>query len=187
MTLDAAEEEEWRQVVHVPVYEVSSWGRLRRTFGDGRPPRYRTLSPGYDGYPLAGLYWRGKVYSQPLHRLVCLAFHGPPPTPRHEVGHRDGNRSNSRADNLRWVTRAENSADRFLHGTALIGERHPAAKLTAANVAEIRAASRYRGLLRDLANKFGVTKSYISRLRTRGGSRWSQVPLPGSSVEKEDA
>ena len=45
-----------------------------------------------------------------LHRLVCEAFHGPPPDGM-EVLHRDGNKLNCREDNLRWGTRLENMAD----------------------------------------------------------------------------
>lgn len=44
----------------------------------------------------------------PVHRIVCVAFHGEPPTDRHVVDHIDTNRANNRPDNLRWVTRLEN-------------------------------------------------------------------------------
>lgn len=44
----------------------------------------------------------------PVHRIVCSAFHGQPPTDSHVVDHIDTNRANNRPDNLRWVTRLEN-------------------------------------------------------------------------------
>lgn len=44
----------------------------------------------------------------PVHRIVCSAFHGPPPTGQHVVDHIDTNRANNRPENLRWVTRLEN-------------------------------------------------------------------------------
>ena len=44
----------------------------------------------------------------PVHRIVCWAFHGEPPTDRHVVDHIDTNRANNRPENLRWVTRLEN-------------------------------------------------------------------------------
>jgi hypothetical protein len=44
----------------------------------------------------------------PVHRIVCVAFNGEPPTDRHVVDHIDTNRANNRPENLRWVTRLEN-------------------------------------------------------------------------------
>lgn len=43
-----------------------------------------------------------------VHRIVCRAFHGDPPTETHVVDHIDTNRANNRPENLRWVTRLEN-------------------------------------------------------------------------------
>jgi hypothetical protein len=43
-----------------------------------------------------------------LHRLICTAWHGPPPTPEHtHVCHKDLDPSNSQPDNLEWATPAE--------------------------------------------------------------------------------
>ncbi len=44
----------------------------------------------------------------PVHRIVCSAFHGSPPTDQHVVDHIDTNRANNRPENLRWVSRFEN-------------------------------------------------------------------------------
>ncbi len=43
-----------------------------------------------------------------VHVLICTIFHGPRPGSGYEVNHIDGDRSNNRADNLEWVTHAEN-------------------------------------------------------------------------------
>jgi hypothetical protein len=40
----------------------------------------------------------------PVHRIVCTAFHGSPPTDQHVVDHIDTNRANNRPENLRWVS-----------------------------------------------------------------------------------
>ncbi len=45
----------------------------------------------------------------PVHRIVCVAFHGSPPTDQHVVDHIDTNRANNRPENLRWLTRLENA------------------------------------------------------------------------------
>jgi len=47
-------------------------------------------------------------HSQYVHRLVCLAFNGLPPSDRHEVDHKDFNRLNNASSNLEWVTPEEN-------------------------------------------------------------------------------
>ena len=44
-----------------------------------------------------------------VHRIVCTAFHGEPIGDRNVVDHIDINRCNNRADNLRWVTKLENT------------------------------------------------------------------------------
>ena len=44
-----------------------------------------------------------------IHRIVATAFHGDPPDPKYVVDHIDSNRKNNRPENLRWLTRLENS------------------------------------------------------------------------------
>lgn len=48
------------------------------------------------------------ISGERLHRIVCSAFHGAPPSDQHVVDHIDTNRANNRPENLRWVTRFEN-------------------------------------------------------------------------------
>jgi hypothetical protein len=43
-----------------------------------------------------------------VHRLVCDAFHGAPPSPRHQPDHINGDRKDNRPSNLEWVTPKEN-------------------------------------------------------------------------------
>ncbi len=45
-----------------------------------------------------------------VHQLVCEAFHGPPPSPKHRtVNHKDKNPSNNCAENLEWASHREQS------------------------------------------------------------------------------
>ncbi|WP_449411892.1 HNH endonuclease signature motif containing protein [Methylobacterium komagatae] len=69
-------------------------------------------------YPTVSLARDGFGHRRLVHRLVCEAFHGPAPTPEHQVAHADGTRWNARADNLRWATRTENTG-------RLRSSRHP--------------------------------------------------------------
>ena len=91
-------------------YSVSNQGRIRgeKRNTDGTFPG-RLMAQGLRwGYPQARLTDGFRLVYQNVHRLVAVAFHGPPPTELHEVNHKDGNRRNNRASNLEWVTHKEN-------------------------------------------------------------------------------
>lgn len=119
--------EEWRPIPgYEGYYDVSGLGRVRsaaRTIQriDGKTMTFRERelkqhvnTPGYFAVVLS------RCDSQRqwgVHQLVCLAFHGPKPTPKHEVRHLNGNPQDNRPDNLRWGTRSENTRDRVVHGT----------------------------------------------------------------------
>ena len=50
--------------------------------------------------------YKGKNFR--VSRLVCEAFHGPPPFPRAVVMHLDNDQTNNRAENLKWGSQKEN-------------------------------------------------------------------------------
>lgn len=77
----------------------------------------------------------GRRERRMVHQVVCHAFHGPRPTPAHEVRHIDGDASNNRPENLCWGTRKQNAADREAHGRTSRGDAHSAA-IRASNQAE---------------------------------------------------
>ena len=115
--------EEWRPVPGFEqYYEVSNLGRVRslprmiRTC-HGATKRHqgtiRTAVADKDGYPRVVLRIDGKFYTRSVHSLVARAFHGDKKNALHrEVDHLDNDRSNARADNLRWVSHAQNVARR---------------------------------------------------------------------------
>ena len=49
------------------------------------------------------------IGTERVHRIVAVAFHGEPPTEQYIVDHIDTNRQNNRPDNLRWLTKLENT------------------------------------------------------------------------------
>lgn len=109
-----------------------------------------------------------------VHVLVCEAFHGPQPSPLHEVAHRDGRSANSATDNLRWALHRENVEDQRGHGTlhapVYHGGDHPRAKLTPAIVSQLRVRKLVRGEAVTLAKRHGVHPSTI--LRAARGQNW---------------
>lgn len=169
-------EEVWKPVVGKEgKYSVSSLGRLRteaRTLhyrnGRTRTLRQRVLRGNITnhGYLVAAVDGKGGGPTL-VHRLVLEAFCGPCPD-GHEGCHNNGDKLDNRIENLRWDSRTANHADKREHGTLLIGERHPNAKLTVEDIAAIRRDPRRQ---RDLASVYGVSQSHIHRIRT--GKRWA--------------
>lgn len=105
------------------------------------------------------------------HRAVCLLAHGEPPTAAHiEVAHSCGNRKCCNPAHLRHATSAENSADALAHGTFLVGERAPRAKLREADVRQIRASSESHA---SLGRRFGVSGGAIHLIRS--GENWAHL------------
>lgn len=133
----------------------------REGFGRATDAEWKKLKParGTNGYH--GVCIRpdatGKAKRQLVHRLVLLAFIGPP-LPRQQGLHGDGDRSNNRIDNLRWGTSEENEADKKRHGT---DNRIGGAKLTPAMVAEIRAKAATSPSKKSLASEYGITRSNL--------------------------
>ena len=109
------------------------------------------------------LWLNGRMESVP--RLICVAFHGQPPSPEHEAAHSCGNGHNSCCNHrhIRWATPTENCEDRAIHGTTACGTRHGSAKLTEIEVRIIRSL-RGKHLQREIAEMFGVGRTQISRI-----------------------
>ena len=75
-----------------------------------------------------GTVYRGKNYK--VHRLICEAFHGPPPPDKQIVIHINENALDNRAENLRWGTQKENmNMPKFIeYCKSRVGENSPSAK-----------------------------------------------------------
>jgi hypothetical protein len=113
-----------------------------------------------------------------VHRYVCAKVYGEPPTPEHEAAHSCGmgHLACVNPRHIRWATKEENEADKQTHGTAIHGEKNHQAKLTEAQVAEIR-DSQGRVTAREAADRYGVSISTVYDIRQ--GKTWTlgQVDL----------
>lgn len=120
------------------------------------------------GYGILNVEGRSRL----AHRSVCCRAHGPAPTPQHEAAHSCGNGHlgcvNPR--HLRWATRAENEADKIIHGTLRRGEDCNWARLSEVDVREIRSL---RGKIpqKSIAAKFGIDYRRVWEIQTR--KRWA--------------
>jgi len=110
---------------------------------------------------------RGRQLVQ-LHRWVVEQVEGPL-SPGEVVMHTCDNPPCFRYDHLVRATQLVNvrDAERKGRGRRLLGEAHPNAKLTAADVADIRASSDSQ---RELAARHGVSRTLIRKVRA--GTVW---------------
>jgi hypothetical protein len=170
--------EEWRFIEDWPDYEVSNLGRVRRATDALRRgyvwiPKGRVLRPMVHqrGYLFVNLSHNRKSKGFLIHRLVCAAFHGPQPSPDHEVAHWNGDRTNNLATNLRWATSAENSTDLVRHGKSTRGRKTKSVKLTEQQVLIIRELIAKGLPLKLIAKEFSVTSGAISEIKL--GRNWA--------------
>jgi hypothetical protein len=96
-------------------------------------------------------------------RFILEAFVGPCPVGL-ESCHNDGNCQNDAPSNLRWDTHSSNLMDRRLHGTAPCGGMINTAKLTVADVLEVR---RLGHPLRQHAERLNVSEALICAILKR--------------------
>lgn len=100
-------------------YSVSSDGRVfsNNYNHTGKTKEMRQYID--DGYPYVVLV-KDKVRTKVMvHRAVAKLFLGPKPTPKHQVNHKNGIRTDNRVENLEWVTSRENT----LHGWRVNGRK----------------------------------------------------------------
>lgn len=185
--------EMWKPVVgREGEYEVSDQGRVRsldrvvvQAIARG-PDRSRTVSRRMRGRMLrpvkakSGGYLRVSLSSgmsgsriRKIHQLVCEAFVGPCPEGQMPL-HGDGDPTNNRLSNLRYGTGCDNVADAMAHGTFVLGEDRPQAKITEADAGAIKALLPTVSMGR-LGRMFGISTSAVAQIRD--GVTWKNAPI----------
>lgn len=183
------DEERWLPIPGEPGYEVSSIGRVRSWrahIGGGLKATPSLLRPdiAHNGYARYRLSTRKHM----AHILVLIAFVGPRPPGMVCRHFPDRDPLNNCPENLSWGTPEENCADKAVHGTLPIGDRHGSrthpeavlrgeristAKLSDADVIQIRAMRKAGKLVREVAAHFGVSISVISSVAR--GKTWAHI------------
>ena len=102
--------ENWKDIEgYEGLYQVSNIGRVKRLVGfKCNVERFLKGSKDKDGYILMYLSKDGNAKMHKLHRIVAEAF-VPNPDNKPEIDHINTDRTDNRAENLRWVTRKENA------------------------------------------------------------------------------
>lgn len=161
----------WRKVAGFPLYEVSDDGQVRsyaRTAS--RNPKPLKTNERDDGYLQVKLQG-GTIKTFTIHKLVFDAFGG---AYTGEINHRDGNKKNNSIDNLEVMSRAENIRHSWALGLrSHVGTKHPKAKFTDDDIREIRAARSAGKTLTEIAQRFGVHITAISKIARR--ETWAHV------------
>lgn len=111
--------EEWRSIPGHPMYDVSDQGRVRSWFigswstARRSEPRILRPRPIQSGHLQLRLDGRKSLL---VHRLVALAFIGPPPFDGALVRHLDDDPLNNHPSNLAYGTKADNARDMVRNG-----------------------------------------------------------------------
>lgn len=149
----------------------SKWNWRCGAFAHGLVDEWRKLTDRYRfGYSVLILKHRGtkKQKCMRVHRLVLLAFIGPPAESDFEACHVNGNSRDNRLENLRWDTVKANRHDKRTHGTIrLTGGK----KLTDEAAIDIRRTYAAGGVTqKQIAERYGVNRATISYLLS--GKTW---------------
>lgn len=170
--------EEWRYAVgYEELYEVSSLGRVRRSI---YAPRRNATKPGRilggspeaeSGYRRVSLRANGRIYRWQVHRLVAKAF-VPGWIYGRQINHKNGIKSDNRAENLEWVTSRENVLHSWKGGFSkpLQGEKNGKHKLTEKEAKACLVLVANGVAQKLLAKAFGVSYGAISGISR--GKTW---------------
>lgn len=110
-----------------PIYYVSNLGNIYNS----KKNTYSNIAIRYGNYVQVSLRTiDNRQVSIHIHRLVCMAFHGLPPSPDHEVDHINCDKTCNLDQNLEWVMPKENISRACINNLIKFGEDNYRAILT---------------------------------------------------------
>lgn len=148
-----------------------SWGAIHFRPGVVMKLTRRSRRPDSPVYEAVVLRIGKRIERWMIHRLVLTVFVGASRNGE-EGRHLNGDSLDNRLTNLAWGTHKENEADKLAYGGRPLGERHPQAKLTVAQVRAIRAMPRSRRDA-DIAAEYGVSKATVTHIQS--GRLWKHL------------
>jgi hypothetical protein len=117
--------EYWMAVNGFPMYQVSSFGRVRNVKSGKmlKPILMKTMSNKYTNYQKVSLYnsQMGKIKQIYVHQLVANTFIvNDDPQNKKQVDHIDSDKANNHYTNLRWCTASQNlyNSRKVKHGSS---------------------------------------------------------------------
>lgn len=176
--------EGWKPIPGFPGYEVSRLGDARSFRAKNR---WQAGTMRADPRPVIlhqdkrWGYWHfgprredGTRVNLLIHQVVASTFIGECPD-GHEVNHKDGNKAHNWVENLEYLNHSENMKHAWDAGliASARGENHPRARLTEADILQIRAERERGDLLSVIAAKHGITFQTVSDIYRK--KTWSHL------------
>lgn len=139
-----------------PMFGVSSTVISKILRGAAYKNVVRILKPALrrDGYYFVTLSIDTHHSHKTIHSMVAEAFVGSRPK-GHHINHKDGNKTNNKADNLEYVTPSGNARHSIV-------DLKNAQKLTPDKVKEIRNAVKNGVSRKEIAHKFGISVHMVN-------------------------
>jgi len=158
------------------LYEISNMGNIRSLIKKGNT-KHQIRKTGVDvstGYINVMLRKNNIPLTKRVHRLVAEAFI-PNPDNKPVVNHKDGNKKNSAASNLEWMTYSENTLHSLKNGLQkkVFGDKNYITKIKDQDVLKIREFINEGKTNKEIAKIYNVDPSNISKIKT--GKRRSNV------------
>jgi hypothetical protein len=154
----------WKEVPGYEMYSISNKGNVFSRYHE-RELKH-VLRKGYHGITL----WKGGKYKHfRIHALMVRVFEDNWDYSL-VAAHMDGNKDNNNLQNIKLITQQENIMHKKEHGTLLIREKHPMAKLTEKDVKKIKELLKQKTLKWDspsnkkIAKLFNVSESTIGAI-----------------------
>jgi hypothetical protein len=158
------EQEVWVPLIGNDNYAVSNLGNIKRTTWSKRRPLGGLLKPrtSRNGYLEVNIPIEGEWKNRKVSRLVAI-HHLPSPTSEDQVfvNHKDGDRTNNRADNLEWSSREENNN----HAQYALGNKR--GTINSDQATQVRLMYNSGMSQRDIAKELGISKTQVGRIIRR--------------------
>lgn len=132
----------------------------------------------------------------PLHRLICMAFHGMPPEGKPWVNHIDGNKANNHYTNLEWSSISDNIKHSIATGLRPIkrGSEHwltgrTVSKQTKAKMSEAKKGEKhpkFKGWYVVNGRKFAVSGEAAKHYNQLTGKSLSNKTVISYCMKKKD-
>lgn len=175
VSLENIEGEEWIDIRgYEASYRISNLGRVKSLKRSAKklngerivPEKILKQSKNHGGY-LGVILSLNRVKTRiPTHRFVAMHFI-PNPENKPEVNHKKGIKTDNRAKELEWATKAENEKHAVDNELKAMGERIHTCKISASHVRLIRDFLKNGITLKDVANKYGISISTVYEIKSR--------------------